>query len=130
MIVALLLPTIAYQITDYKIHEWLALQELLQREHVIYKMLIKQGRKFSALFLPFFASKPQHIVVMLYFCPSDHYSSSLLYTQRALSGQKRCRTPLVSPWRRGIFQKQSPRQTNFLCFGACFCFTIQANCKQ
>ncbi len=26
----------------------------------------------------------------------------------ALSGQKRCRTPLVSPWRKPIFLKQSP----------------------
>ena len=31
----------------------------------------------------------------------------------ALSGQKRCRTPLVSPWRKPIFLKQSPGQAIF-----------------
>jgi len=35
-------------------------------------------------------------------------STSRQHTQRALSGQKRCRTPLVSPWRKPIFLKQSP----------------------
>ncbi|POY97940.1 hypothetical protein CVM48_05410, partial [Staphylococcus pseudintermedius] len=30
------------------------------------------------------------------------------HTPHALSGQKRCRTPLVSPWRKPIFLKQSP----------------------
>lgn len=61
MIVALLLPTIAYQITDYKIHEWLALQELLQREHVIYKMLIKQARDFRPCFCLFLL--PNHNIL-------------------------------------------------------------------
>lgn len=42
-----------------------------------------------------------------YDLPFDINTRKFSY-QNALSGQKRCRTPLVSPWRKPIFLKQSP----------------------
>ena len=54
--------------------------------HVIYKSHKKQGSKngvFSPIFDPILVLEPLYVVVKLYYFPSNHNTSSELYSQRA-----------------------------------------------
>ena len=94
----------------------------------------KNGGQKTVFFCSFFAPKlsSNHYMLwsILIISYPNHNTSSELYSPRALSSQKRCRTPLVPSWRQSIFPNHKLLQTFFARLITTNCFTTQVNCKQ